>query len=212
MKLDHAEKTLPRAREEEGIPGRGLDEGHVGNVYEQDVANAGLEGELEDGFEKRQPFDIAGRAANLGDEHVTLALGRDGLDAVLDLISDMRDDLHGLPKVFALALVVEDLLVHLAAGEVVHARELRAGEALVMAEVHVGFRAVVQHIDLSVLVGAHGAGVDVEVRVELLKRDLEAAVLEQGAERGRRQPLAERAHHAACDEDVFHLFVKSLKR
>ena len=36
-------------------------------------------------------------------------------------------------------------------------------------------------------------GIDVDVRVELEERDVEAAVLEQRADRGRRQPLAERA-------------------
>ena len=30
------------------------------------------------------------------------------------------------------------------------------------------------------------------------------AQLEQAAERGSRQALAQRTHHAACDEDVFH--------
>ena len=88
-------------------------------------------------------------------------------------------------------------------------RELDVGEPLVMAQVEVGFRAVVQHINLAVLVGVHRARVDVEVGVELLQRDLEAAVLQQRAQRGRRQALAQRTHHAAGDKYKFHLIVCS---
>ena len=54
------------------------------------------------------------------------------------------------------------------------------------------------------LVGVHRARIDVEVGVELLQRDLEAAVFEQRAQRGRRQALAQRTDHAAGDKDVFH--------
>jgi hypothetical protein len=39
-----------------------------------------------------------------------------------------------------------------------------------VADVKVGFRAVVGDEHLAVLEGVHGAGVDVEVRVELLHR------------------------------------------
>jgi hypothetical protein len=73
-----------------------------------------------------------------------------------------------------------------------------------MAEVQVGFRAVVQHINLAVLVGVHGAGIDVEVGIELLQRDLEPAIFQQGAERGGRQALAQRTDHAARDKYKFH--------
>ena len=73
------------------------------------------------------------------------------VDAVLDLVGDVRDDLDGLAQVFAVALVVEHGLVNLAAGQVVEPGQLGVGEPLVMAEVEIGLRAVVQHIDLAVL-------------------------------------------------------------
>ena len=109
-----------------------------------------------------------------------------------------------LPRYFPSRSLFEHGLVNLAAGEVVHARELDVGEPLVMAEIEVGFRAVVEHIDLAVLVGVHRAGVHVEIRVELLQHDLEAAVFEQRAERGGRQALAQRTHHAAGYKYEFH--------
>jgi hypothetical protein len=61
-----------------------------------------------------------------------------------------------------------------------------------MAEVEIGLGAVIGDVDLAVLVRAHRAGIDVEVRVELLERHGIAVVLEQPADRGRRESLAER--------------------
>ena len=60
-----------------------------------------------------------------------------------------------------------------------------------MAEVEIGLGAVVGDEDLAVLERAHRAGVDVDVRVELLQRDAEAARLEQRADRCRGDALAE---------------------
>ena len=55
-----------------------------------------------------------------------------------------------------------------------------------MAKVEVGLRAVIEHVNLAVLEWAHRAGVDVQVRVKFLKRDLEATVFQQGTN-GRRR-------------------------
>jgi hypothetical protein len=41
------------------------------------------------------------------------------MDALLDLVGDVRDHLHGAAEVLAAALLVEDRLVHLAGGDVV---------------------------------------------------------------------------------------------
>ena len=73
-----------------------------------------------------------------------------------------------------------------------------------MAEVEVGFGPVIQHINLAVLIRAHRARIDVQIRIKFLEGDFEAAILEQGAERGGQQPFAERTDHAAGDENIFH--------
>src|SRR6185436_8659629 len=68
-------------------------------------------------------------------------------------------------------------------------------------------RAVVEHIDFAVLIRAHGAGINVEVGIKFLQRDLEAAILQQRAERRSSQALAERTHHTTGYENIFHLIV-----
>src|SRR5439155_18271543 len=122
-------------------------------------------------------------------------------DARLDLVRDVRDDLHRAPEVVAAALLVEDALVDLPRRDVVRAAKGEAGEALVMPEVEIGLGAVVGNEHLAVLEWAHRARIDVEVGIELLHRHGEAARLEEEAERARGDALAERGHDATGDED-----------
>ncbi len=65
------------------------------------------------------------------------------------------------------------------------------GEALVVAEVEVGLRAVLRDEDLPVLEGVHGAGVHVDIGVELFQGDREAPRFEKGAYRGGSKSLAQ---------------------
>ena len=64
-------------------------------------------------------------------------------------------------------------------------------EALVVAEIEIGFGAVVGDEDFAVLERAHGARIDVEVRIELLQRHAQPAALEQAADGGRRNAFPE---------------------
>src|SRR5207245_4459539 len=65
------------------------------------------------------------------------------------------------------------------------------------------FGPVVGDVDLSVLEGRHRAGIHVYVRVELGDRDLVASRLQQRADRGGRDPLAEGGDDTAGDEEIF---------
>ena len=124
-------------------------------------------------------------------------------DRRLDLVGDVRDDLDGAAQVVPAPLLLDDRAVDLAGGDVVVAGHPGRGEALVVAEVEVGLAAVVGDVDLAVLVRTHGPRVHVDVGVHLLQRDPEAARLEQRADRGRGQPLAQGGHDAARHEDEF---------
>ena len=177
------------------------DVGHQRDVQEEHVVAADLVADLADGLEERQRLDVADGAADLGDHHVDVGAGHRA-DAVLDLVGDVRDDLDGVAEVLAAALLGDHLGVDLAGGDVGDAGEVDVEEALVVADVEVGLGAVVGDEDLAVLERVHRAGVDVEVGVELLHRDPQAARLEQAAEAGGGQPLAEGGGDAPGDEDV----------
>src|SRR5690606_30956116 len=86
-------------------------------------------------------------------------------------------------------------------GEVAVAPRRGPHEALVVPEIEVGLGAVVRDEHLAVLERAHRARIDVDVRVQLYHRDLEAARLEDRAEGGRCNALTQRGHDAAGDKN-----------
>src|SRR5581483_5598767 len=120
------------------------------------------------------------RAADLHQHEVEPLVARG--DELLDGVGDVRDHLHGAAQIVAAPLAGQNVLVDAPRGDVVALRRRHAGEALVVAEVEVGLRPVVGHEHLTVLVGAHGAGVDVEIGVELPQPDPVAAGLEKRSE------------------------------
>jgi hypothetical protein len=91
---------------------------------------------------------------------------------VLYGVGDMGDDLYGRAQVFALSFLVKHLPIYFPGGYAVVFAEVFVYKAFVMAQVQVGFRAVLGNENLAVLEGAHGAGVNVNVRVKFLDGDL----------------------------------------
>ncbi len=150
------------------------DDRHQRDVDVQHVLAPDVLAELADRLEERQALDVADGAADLDDEHVGAGALREPVDAALDLVGDVRDDLDGAAEVVAAALLGDHGVVDAAGGHVGVALQVLVDEALVVAEVEVGLGAVLGDEDLAVLVRAHRAGVDVDVRVELLDRDLDA--------------------------------------
>ena len=103
----------------------------------------------------------------------------------------MRNHLHGFAQIVAAALLGDDLFVNAAGGPVVVAQQLGVGKAFVMAQVKVGFSAVVGHKDFAMLERRHGSRIDVEIRVKLHQVDLEPTALQQAADGSRCQSLAQ---------------------
>src|ERR1700689_2210479 len=82
-------------------------------------------------------------------------------------------------------------------------REVDRSEALVMAEVEIGFRAIVRDKHLAVLKRRHCPGVNVQVGIALLEGNAETTTFKQTAHRSRCHAFSERRNHAARNEDVF---------
>ena len=110
----------------------------------------------------------------------------------LDRVGDVGDDLDGRAEIIAAPFLGDDVAVDAAGGDIVRLARRNAGEALVMAKVEVGLRAVVGDVDLAVLIGAHRPRIDVEIGIELADPDLEAARLQQRPERCREQTFTKR--------------------
>ena len=182
------------------------DVGAEREMHEAGVIAADAEGELTDRFNERQALDIAHRAADFDHRHIGVAVKRitdAAEDELLDLVRDMRNHLHGLAEVLAVAFLVEHGLVDLAGREVIRLMHLRGDEALVVAEVKVGFRAVFRHKNFAVLERGHRTRIHVDVRIKLDHRHLESTGFQDGSEGSRSDSLAERRNNTASHKNEF---------
>ena len=178
-----------------------LDVGDEGEVDVDDVVSTFFQTDLADGLQEDEALDVADGPADFAEDDVHAGFV-EGADAGLDLGADVRDHLHGRAQVVAAAFLLQDLPVDAAGGDVALLGGGLAGETLVVAQVEVGLGPVVGHVHLAVLERAHGAGVDVEIRVELHDADGESAAGEQGADCSGRDSLAEGGHDPARDEHI----------
>ena len=76
-----------------------------------------------------------------------------------------------------------------------------------MAEVEIGFCAVLRHVDLTMLEWVHGAWIDVDVRVKLLLENANSARAEKTSEGGCGEALTKGGHNAASDENLLSYMV-----
>ena len=156
----------------------------------EDVVAPDVVTHLADRFEVREALDVTDRPSNLGDDDVRV-FGGQAPDPRLDLFGDVRDDLDRRTEELAAAFARDDGRIDAPRRHAGVAGEVLVDEPLVMAEVEVGFGSVVGHEDLAVLERVHRAGIDVDVWIELLHRDPQAAGFQQPAEGRRREALAE---------------------
>ena len=112
----------------------GGDVRHQRDMHEHAVLGTQVATDLTCGLQERLGFDIAYRAADFGDDHVDI-VGRLGAHTGLDLIGDMRNDLHALAEVFAGAFLAQHLLIDLTGGDIGLLAQVDVEETLVMADV-----------------------------------------------------------------------------
>ena len=179
----------------------GGDVRHQGDMHEHAVLGTEITANLAGGLEERLGFDIADGTADFGDDHIDI-IGSLGAHAGLDLVGDVRDDLHALTEVFAGALLTQHLLIDLTSGDVGLLGEENVKETLVVADVEIGLGAIFGHVDFTVLERVHGARIDVDVRVKLLLEHLDTTAAQQTTQRRGSQTLTERGNNAAGDENM----------
>ena len=165
-----------------GLAGSG-DVRDQGQVHQHGALGAHFDAQLADRLEERLRLDVAHGAADLDQRDVGIAGALD--DAALDLVGDVRNDLDGRAQVITTAFLAQHVLVDAAGGEVVVLGHRGADEPLVVAQVKVGLGAVVGDEYFTVLERAHGARVDVDVRVQLEHGDLEPPRFQDGRQGSR---------------------------
>src|ERR1035437_724659 len=139
---------------------------------------------LPDRLQEGQALNIADRAADLDDYHLGGRLLGHSLNALFDFVRDVRNHLNGAAQVVAAPLLSDHAGVDLPGGDVAGLGQVFVDKALVMSQIEVGLRSVVGDKDFTMLVGAHGAWINVDVRIKLLDGDVQVSGLQQAANGG----------------------------
>ena len=142
----------------------------VAQVHKSGVVGPHLQAHLAHCLQERQGLDVADRAADFDDGHIDcirFVETRAAFDELLDFIGDVWDHLHRLAEVVAAAFLLQHAFVDLAGGEVIGPAHARFDETLVVAQVQIGFGAVLGDEHFTVLERRHGARIHVEVGIEL---------------------------------------------
>ncbi len=194
------------------LRGLGLEVAHgvhrdQGDVDEKHVLRRKFAVHLSDGLKERHALDIADRAADL--HHADLSLLAAvyfyfcrPADTVLDLVGDMGDDLDGRAEEVPAPLFLDDVPIDLSGRDIVERLEVDVQKPFVVAQVEVDLSPVGEDEDLPVLGGVHGAGIDVQIRVDLHRRYLVAAIFQEATYGGGGDAFPESAHDAAGYNNV----------
>ncbi len=157
---------------------------------------------LADRLQVRLALDVAHGAAYLNDDDLRARVAADSPDALLDLVSDVGNGLNRPAQVVAAALLADDGLVYLAGGNRGASAQVLIQKALIVTQIKVCLGPVGGDEHLPMLVGRHSTGVNVEIGVDLLDDDGDVARLEDSADGGGGDALANRANHPAAYEYV----------
>ena len=167
------------------------------NVERISATNVFLQ--LTNRFNEWKRFNVSHRSANFNNDNINI-VATESQDALLDLVGDVRDHLHGATEIVTAALSCDHGGVDATGRDVRRLGEVHINEAFVVTKVEIRLCAVIGDVDLAVLIRRHGAWVDVEIRIELDDGDAQATRFQEEANRCGGDPLAEGGGDATGDE------------
>ena len=158
----------------------------VGKCYKAAVFRAFFKGQFAQCFNVEAVLVVACGAAHFNKDHIaglTRVAGHCELSqSHLDGAGDVRNHLHVATEVSAAAFAFKNFCVDLTGGDEVQAPEILVEDALVRAEVHVGFEAIFEHEHFAVTIGVQCAAIDIQVTLHLDGGDRESFVFQEFGE------------------------------
>src|SRR5690606_41493243 len=115
-------------------------------------------------FKARFLFTYPNRAASVDKRDVVARTTVN--DTTLNFVGDMPDNLNGCAKEFTATFATNNIFVDTASSKVVFLGHTRTNESLVMTKIKIGFSAIFGNEYFTMLNWAHGARIDVDIRIE----------------------------------------------
>ena len=137
---------------------------------------------LTDCLHERKGLNIAHSTTNFSDNNVSITLSSHIIYALLNFVSDMRNNLNGLAKVITTTLLVKNVPINLTSGNVRALGQININKTLIMTKIQVSLSTIVSYEYLTMLIRAHGTRVNINIWVKLLNGNVITAVLQQTAQ------------------------------
>ena len=144
------------------------EEGDEGNVYEQAVLPAYLQGYLPHSLYKGLGLYIAYGAAYFGYYHIGVCLLAHTVYEILYFVGYVGYDLHCGTKEFSAALLIQHVPVYLTGGDIGILIQVLIDETLIMSQIQIGLCTIFCDEYLAMLDRVHGAGINIDIRIEFL--------------------------------------------
>ena len=85
----------------------------------------------------------------------------------------MRNYLHGASQIIPVSLFIQHIPVHLTCRQIAELVEILIDKTLVMTQIQIGLCSVLRYKNFPMLIRTHGARVDIDVRIQLLRRNFQ---------------------------------------
>ena len=123
-----------------------------GDVNVQDVVAADFFLDLADSFQERQAFNVADGTADFRNDDIGIVVVTDAIDAILDFIRNVRNNLYRVAQIIAATFFLKDRPVNFTGRNVGVLPEVDVDEAFIVAEVEVRFCTVVGDENFTMLI------------------------------------------------------------
>ena len=155
----------------------------VGKRYKTAVFRAFFKGQFAQCFNVEAVLVVARGAAHFNKDHIAGLARVAGhcqlTQSHLDGAGDVRNHLHIATEVSATAFAFKNFGVDLTGSDEVQAAEVLVQDALIGAQIHVGFKTVFKHKHFAVAIGVQRAAIDIQVALHLDGGDSESFVLKK---------------------------------
>ena len=158
--------------------------------------------DLPDRLDKWLALNIADRAADLRNHHIRVRFLPHPVNEPLDLVRNVGDRLHRGAQISALALPADHVGIDFSGRQIGIFVQILVNKPLIMAQIQICLRPVLRYINLSVLIGAHGSRIHIDVGIQLLCGHLQPPGFQQPAQGCRRDALSQSGDHAARHKDI----------
>ena len=131
----------------------------------ENIATTHIFAHLANSFQKWLALDITYRTSYLYNNYISVRTTSNIMYTIFNFIGDVRDYLDGSTQIFSPAFFANHRGIYLSCGDIIGLVGWFISKTFIMAEIKIGFCAIISNKDLAMLIRRHCAGINIDVGV-----------------------------------------------